>query len=429
MLSGLLFELAWRWWHPCRYVPWQLVLYLAKNRPNILSDDPFSSPSGFGKGSGDGTADGIDERSGEYDADPDNDQHLPISIALETACLVVHMKHRVTLSASDYSRRSSRMIVAGAGAEGAFSDADDGDAAVARARLQAEAMDVTFSVVAGIAREFNGVVIEHTSSSVAIVWPDEPTSVLRHKVRAATLCALKISAAMPRIQAEQELSTRGVLLEELRCGVGDGTVTLLVAGGCLGRLYCIPTGPGFRLAHDAVQVLQVRHVLACAHQGLSLMLDFKVVLICGRFHLTSTLPHALMQTQKMNGAVCLSGGCCAQIAPSGDIPPTHWCQLGQAIGRGKFQIATGGPGALDASNMVRGSLVPAFLSYPDSNVLANAALALPSYVKEEFQHARTIPAEWYEDAGLEQDEAEEDLESVREGAAHCFTVDSVGKYI
>lgn len=246
-----------------RYVPWQLVLYLAKNRPNILSDDPFSSPSGFGKGSSDGIANDADDGSAEYDADPDNDQHLPISIALETACLVVHMQHRVTLSASDYSRRSSRMIVAGAGADGAFSDADDGDAAVARARLQAEAMDVTFSVVAGIAREFNGVVIEHTSSSVAIVWPDEPTSVLRHKVRAATLCALKISAAMPRIQAEQELSTRGVLLEELRCGVGDGNVTLLVAGGCLGRLYCIPTGPGLRLAHDAVQVLQVRFLLAC----------------------------------------------------------------------------------------------------------------------------------------------------------------------
>lgn len=35
-------------------------------------------------------------------------------------------------------------------------------------------------------------------------------------------------------------------------------------------------------------------------------------------------------------------------------------------------------------------------------------------VKVDFQHARTIPAEWYEDAGLEQDEAEEDLEFVCE---------------
>jgi hypothetical protein len=101
------------------YVPWQLVLFLARQRPNIISDDPFS----MGRGPAGPNA---------AVAEDSNDQRLPISINFETACLVVQMSHRSTLTAQDTARRSRMIFAAGAAA----TDADDGNTEVAKARLQ-----------------------------------------------------------------------------------------------------------------------------------------------------------------------------------------------------------------------------------------------------------------------------------------------------
>jgi len=123
--------------------------------------------------------------------------------------------------------------------------------------MQAEAVDITFSNVAGIAREFNGTVVDHCSDTIVIIWPDEPQTALKRKIKAAVLCALKIEASIPKIRTEQDTLTNGVTLDDLKCGVGNGTVSLLVCGGCLGRLYCIPTGPAYRQAFDAIATHEV----------------------------------------------------------------------------------------------------------------------------------------------------------------------------
>jgi len=113
------------------YLPWQLVVYLGKQRPNIISDDPFSAAVAFNSAA----AAASDDEDSEDDMG-EHDQRLPITVAIETACLVVKMRHRVTLSPASYSGRMSRMIRGGTSANATVSDADDGDAAVAQARLK-----------------------------------------------------------------------------------------------------------------------------------------------------------------------------------------------------------------------------------------------------------------------------------------------------
>ena len=125
--------------------------------------------------------------------------------------------------------------------------------------FQAEATDITFSHVARIAGEFGGSVVDHNSKVVVIAWPDVPESPLRLKNKAAVTCAFKIAQAVTTIKSEHEKQTKGgARLQSMTCGIGCGTLSLLVCGGCLGRLYCIPTGPAYADANYAIAAAQVR---------------------------------------------------------------------------------------------------------------------------------------------------------------------------
>ncbi len=232
-------------------------------------------------------------------------------------------------------------------------------------------MDITFSRVVQIVREFNGSVVEHSADSVVAVWPDQPPWALRRKVKAATLCALKISAVADAIRADQQSRTRGVELETIRCGVGDGNVTLLVCGGCLGRLYCVPVGPAVRQAQDALAILagKAPHENVCLSAGCSAQVTASASGTAGG-------AGAGVSDRAVGGG----GGGGGAVAGGGSEIAGGFCFLGAPLGRSKFQTATAAPGALDPSNVGT------------------------------FSVRRAVARSWYEDAGVEQEELQEDLE-------------------
>ena len=71
---------------------------------------------------------------------------------------------------------------------------------------------------------------------------------------------------------------------------------------------------------------------------------------------------------------------CAWFGAGGQAAGRSWCVLGGPIAPKNYQKASAGSGALDASNI------------------------------EGFKQAHTIPSSFYEEAGLEPDELEEELE-------------------